>query len=277
MKKSTMNQINFMTTFLQNTNKICISFIVGLASSLLVSHPIHAATLGENLIVNGDAEQGLGDPVGNAVGANIPIIPGWTGSNDFSVLKYGATGFSFVNPLGNLVSVTLPGVDVIGPSNRGQNLFFGGASRASSSASQSIDVTSLSSVVDAGKGAFDLSGWLGGYATDEDIASLNITFLDRANQSISTASIFAPTSAQRNNITGLFFQSTKGYVPVGTRQIDVILNAAYARGRVNDSYADNLSLVITQVPEPSISGLSLLAVSSCMAWKLWRKRRQVSL
>ncbi|AFY51246.1 hypothetical protein Nos7524_5534 [Nostoc sp. PCC 7524] len=264
-----MNQIIW-----QNINKLSLSFIAGLASSILLAHPTHAATLGQNLIINGDAEQGLGDPIGDAVGADIPVILGWNTSGDFSVIKYGATGFNFVNAFGNLVSVTLPAVGVPGPSNRGQNLFFGGASRASSSASQDMDVNSLASVIDTGKAAFDLSGWLGGYDDDDDSATLNITFLDQTNQSLGIASISAPNAAERNNVTGLFLRETNGFVPVGTRQINVVLNANHAGGRVNDSYADNLSLVITQVPEPTISGLSLLIASGFIAGKLRRTRRQ---
>ena len=252
--------------------------VIACAVSATLSTPVlaattYTATLGQNLIVNGDAEQGLGDPVGDAVGADIPYIPGWTTTSNFSVIKYGATGFTFTNRFGNVVSVTLPGVDVPSPSNRGENLFFGGADRASSSASQSINVTSLASVIDAGKAAFDLSGWLGGYTTDEDIALLNITFLDQANQSLGTASISAPTPAQRNNITGLFLQSTDGFVPVGTREINVVMNANYSGGRVNDAYADNLSLLITQVPEPSVSGFILMSASCIAALKLHQKRQ----
>ncbi|WP_242053321.1 hypothetical protein [Nostoc parmelioides] len=135
-------------------------------------------------------------------------------------------------------------------------------------------MNSLASVIDLGRAAFDLSAWLGGYATDEDIASLNITFLDQNSQSLGIASISAPNAATRNNVTGLFFQSTDGYIPVGTRQINVVLNANYARGRVNDSYADNLSLIITQVPEPTISGLSLLFTGGLITWKSWLNRRK---
>ncbi|MEH2163468.1 MAG: PEP-CTERM sorting domain-containing protein [Nostoc sp.] len=68
-------------------------------------------------------------------------------------------------------------------------------------------------------------------------------------------------------------QSADGSVPVGTRQINVLLNANYARGRINDAYADNLSLVITQVPEPSISGFLLTGLSSLTALKLRRYRQ----
>ncbi|MEH2279691.1 MAG: PEP-CTERM sorting domain-containing protein [Nostoc sp.] len=269
-----MNKLTIFPLFSQAMAKIGTTLTAGLIFSLLLSNPIYAVTFGTNLIVNGDAEQGQGDPVGNAVGADIPTIPGWTLTGSFSVLKYGATGFSFTNPLGNVVNVTVPSIDIPGPSDRGLNLFFGGADRASSSASQLIDISDLASTIDAGQGRFDLSGWLGGYSTDEDSASLNITFLDQANQSLGTANITSPTVTQRNNTTGLFLRSTDGSVPVGTRQINVQLNANYARGRVNDAYADNLSLVVTKVPEPSISGLFLVGTSCLMVWKL-RKNNQI--
>ncbi|MHC5832437.1 MAG: PEP-CTERM sorting domain-containing protein, partial [Nostoc sp.] len=83
-----------------------------------------------------------------------------------------------------MVNVTVPGTDVPSPSDRGLNLFFGGADRASSSASQLIDISDLASTIDAGQGTFNLSGWLGGYSTDEDSAALNITFLGQASQSL---------------------------------------------------------------------------------------------
>ncbi|QLE58341.1 PEP-CTERM sorting domain-containing protein [Nostoc sp. TCL26-01] len=271
-----MNHIIFQKV-LPIMNKVGISVIASIASSLLLTHSTYAATLGQNLIVNGDAEQGLGDPIGDAVGTNIPLIPGWNTTGDFSVLKYGATGFNFTNALGNLVSVTLPAIDVTGPTNRGQNLFFGGAGRRSSSAFQSIDVNSLASVIDTSRAVFDLSGWLGGYATDLDIASIEITFLDQTGKPIDIdlpkPSISAPTPTQRNEITGLFFQSTNGYIPVGTRKIDVVLNAAYSRGRVNDAYADNLSLVITQVPENNVPSLMFIGVFCFAVWKLPKKHR----
>lgn len=219
-----MNKLTIFPLFSQAMTKISTSLIAGVTLSLLLSNPIYAATFATNLIVNGDAELGQGDPIGNAVGTDIPTIPGWTPTSSFSVLKYGATGFSFTNPLGNVVNVTVPGTDVPGPSDaygnpsgvRGANLFFGGADRASSSASQLIDISDLASTIDAGEGTFNLNGWLGGYSTDEDSASLNITFLDRANQSLGIASITSPTAAQRNNTTGLFLQSVDGSVPVGT-------------------------------------------------------------
>lgn len=271
-EKLSMNQLNLQNTFENLIVKIGVTLIAGISSSLLLSSPLHAATLNKNLIVNGDAEQGQGDPIGNAVGASIPAIPGWTTTGNFSVLQYQAKGFDFTTPSGQPVSVSgLPDANSPGPINRGQNLFSGGGDRGSSSASQLINVADIASIIDKGKGAFNLSGWLGGYTTDLDSAQLDISFLSQDNQSLGKASIISPTPEQRNNKTGLFFQSNKGVVPVGTKSINVVLNANYVRGRVNDAYADNLSLVVTKVPEPS-SGFFLLGTCSVMIWGLRKKR-----
>jgi hypothetical protein len=94
-----MNKLTIFPFFSQAMAKIGTTLIAGVTFSLLLSNPIYAATFGTNLIVNGDAELGQGDPIGNAVGADIPTIPGWTSTGSFSVLKYGATGFSFTHIL----------------------------------------------------------------------------------------------------------------------------------------------------------------------------------
>ncbi|MBN3922856.1 PEP-CTERM sorting domain-containing protein [Nostoc sp. NMS4] len=271
--------MNKLKTFSFKYQKIAtagIALMAVISSSILLASPTRAATLGQNLIVNGDAEQGRGDPIGNAVGTDIPFIPGWIPTNSFSVLQYGATGFKFTNPLGNIVAVSgLPDINSSGPSVRGKNLFFGGANRSSSSASQLIDIANLTSIIDAGQGAYDLSAWLGGYNTDLDNVKLSLNFLNQDGQSLNTAFITSPTPEERNNTTGLLFQSTKGFVPVGARQINVALDMNYVRGRVNDGYADNLSLVITKVPEPSISGLLLVSSSCLMVCKLRRNRQHL--
>lgn len=253
-----MNKLNILP---------CI-IATALSSSLIFSSSVDAATTGQNLIVNGNAEQGKCDPVGNAVGE---AIPGWTPTGIFSVLCYGATGFQFVNPRGDTVTVGgLPNANSPGSTNRGKAFFYGGGDRASSSASQLINISDLSSIIDGGKGAYNLSGWLGGYNNDADSAILNVSFLGQNNQSLGSTSITSPTAQQRNSVTGLFLQSTSGIVPVGTRQINVLLNADYKQGRVNDAYFDNLSFVITPVPEPSMAPMSFVGLSVFVAWKVRR-------
>ncbi|WP_414623944.1 PEP-CTERM sorting domain-containing protein [Calothrix sp. CCY 0018] len=239
---------------------LTVLLITGLALNLLSNNPLYAAVktkdavLNKNLIVNGNGEQGTCDPVGNAVGSDIPDIPAWKTTGSFSILCYGASGFEFVNNQGTSVRVSgLPDANSPGPENRGQNLFFGGADRASSSASQLINLTDLASVIDAGKGGYDLGAWLGGYDTDLDNVLLSLDFLDRDGLSLGKTNIASPTPKERNNITGLLFKSTQGILPVGSRQVNVALNMNYVRGRVNDAYADKLSFVVTKVPEPSMN------------------------
>ncbi len=273
-----MNQQNIFSRLSHNVVRIGVILITGLSSNLFTSHSLNAATLtkdavlGKNLIVNGNGEQGTCDPVGNAVGSAIPSIPAWKTTGSFSILCYGASGFEFVNNLNETVRVSgLPDANSPGPQNRGNNLFFGGADRSSSSASQLVNVTDLGSIIDTGKGVYDLGAWLGGYSTDEDNVLLSLDFLNKDGQSLGKTSISSPTPEERNNITSLLFKSTQGILPVGSRQINVALNMNYVRGRINDAYADKLSLVITQVPEPSMTPAFLVGGSFLAILKLRQK------
>lgn len=258
--------------------KLWLPFILGISWNLM---PISAsaASLGQNLIENGNAEQGGCDAVGNAIGNAIPSVPNWVSNGNFSVLCYGATGFQFVNMNGQVVQVSgLPDATVPGPTDRGKGLFFGGGDRASSSASQAIDLTELASVIDAGQAFFELSGWLGGYITDSDSPILNVSFLSDTSQPLGNISLNGLTAAERNNTTGLFLKSADGFLPIGTRQAIVKLDMNYVKGRVNDAYADDLSLVVNRVPEHSIGllPLSLLSVSGMLIRRSRRRPSQIS-
>lgn len=252
-----------------NSQKIML-IAIGLLLSL--SNSLNAAPLGQNLIVNSNAEAGNCDSVGNKIESDIPTIPGWTTTGNFSVLCYGATGFTFVNMMGQTVQVSgLPDANSPGPDDRGNNLFYGGGDRSSSAASQLIDLSDLTSLIDAGRAGYNLQGWLGGYRSDADRASLIVNFLDIAGQSLAVASIIAPTASERNDTTGLFLRVNNGVLPWGTRQLEVTLDMNYVRGRVNDSYADNLFFAVTTVPEPR-TPLVLLSLSF-LAWVGIRVRR----
>ncbi len=137
-------------------------------------------------------------------------------------------------------------------------MFFGGADRDSSSASQLINVTDLAFIIDTGEGAYNLGAWLGGYATDLDNVQNSLDFLNKDGLSLGKTSIASPAPEQRNNTTGLLFKFTQGILPVGSRQVNVALNMNYVRGRVNDGYADKLSFVVTKVPEPCMTSSFLV-------------------
>jgi len=243
-----------------------IALATGLAiSGITVSSvcaPANAAIFGSNLIVNGDAEAGIGSSDGNTV----EPIPGWTTSGNFTVVQYGASG--------GFPTSTDPG-----PSNLGLNFFAGGPNNALSSASQVIDVTSGVTAIDAGNASYNLSGFLGGFSSQGDNTTLTANFLNSSNSLLSSATISPVTAALRNNATGLLSENTLGLVPTGTRSISLQLVATRTDGAYNDGYADNLSLVLTDnttaVPEPStilgaVAGLGLIT-------GLKRKLQQISI
>jgi hypothetical protein len=210
--------------------------IVLLAGAISNLSPALAATIlfNENLIINGDAES----DVGSATGGIIGPVTGFTTVGNFTVTKYGASsGF----PL-----VTDPG-----PFDRGLNFFSGGPSNAASSAQQLINVASIASSIDLGSTRYQLSGFLGGFSSQGDHAVLTASFLDDQNAPLGFAAIGPVTNIDRNNATGLLERNTDGFVPAGTRSIEIALALTRAAGSFNDGYADNLSLKLTPVPLPA--------------------------
>jgi hypothetical protein len=201
---------------------------------LALSGAAHAASLGTNLITNGDAEAGTAS---------------WTISNGFTSVQYGASG-------------GFPDTSVSTAINGGANFFAGGPD-GTSSATQTVDVSDLASGIDAGADSITLSGFLGGFDGQADNASLTATFLSSTSASLGTVSIGPVTESDRAGATTLLFRTANGDIPVGTRSILVEIDATRVDGSYNDGYADNLSLVATQgtvtpgVPEPATITLLL--------------------
>ena len=219
------------------------------------------AQFATNLIVNSDAEAGAGSPTGDVV-----AVPGWSTTGNFTAVQYGAGG-------------GFPLLSDPGPANRGSNFFAGGPSNAASSATQTIDVSAGAANIDAGGVTYTLSGYLGGFSSQDDNATLTATFLSASNTTLGSASIGSVFAADRNNATGLLFRMDGGSLPTGVRNIGLTLNMVRQEGSYNDGYADNLSLVLTaspsSVPEPS--AYAFLAASALTgAGFLARRRKQGS-
>lgn len=186
-----------------------------------------AKNYGANLIVNPGAEDGPGDASGE-----VPVkqIPGWTMHGDIDVLPYGAHG---------VVGPTDPG-----PSNRGANLFTGGPDTPNTSASQSINISSNSSDIETNGVSYTFTGYLGGYGTQGDNATLIVQFEDHAGKVLGTAQIGPVSVADRKGQTELVQRSTTGNVPKGSVTLVVTLRMLRTFGTDNDGYADNLSLIL---------------------------------
>ncbi len=232
-----------------------------LSFAVVQANPAQAAIFGTNLIVNGDAEAGSGATNSSGV---VPV-PGWTTTGRFTAVQYGTPLF--------------PSTSSPGPSNRGSNLFAGGPNNSSSSASQLIDISAGSAVIDGVGAMFDLSGFFGGWLFQNDNAVLKASFLNASNTVLNMASIGNVRSGDRGSQTGLLERSTSGIVPTGTRKIKVDLQmnrVGSLFNSYNDGYADNLSLKLTAnptpVPEPA-SVLGLLAVGTLGAGSTALKRK----
>jgi hypothetical protein len=104
---------------------------------------------------------------------------------------------------------------------------------------------------------YNLCGWLGGYATQDDNAVLTATF-ERADATPigTTAQIGPVTEAERDGQTGLLQESTSGIVPPGATMVVLTLTMTRVEGAYNDGYADSLDLSISTsdaslIPNPS--------------------------
>jgi hypothetical protein len=181
-----------------------------------------------NLILNPGAEAAVGSSNADPV-----KTPDWTSTGEATALQYGIGGY--------------PALTDPGPPDRGKNFFAGGEDDMNSSLTQSIDVSTYGSAIDGGAVTYDLSGWLGGYSSQDDYATLTVTFLDATEKALGTAVIGPTTAKERMDNTGFVEKTKKGPVPVGTRSLKVVLAMVREEGAANDGYADNLSLIFDGV------------------------------
>ena len=201
--------------------------IDGVAVGFAPSAPPVAA-FGDNLIFNGDGEYERG----YTGYTDVPdaSLPGWSDPGYLTTVRYDSPG-------------GYPASTDPGPASRGENFFAGGWVSEDTWATWSMDVSNLSAGIDAGA-SWSLSAWLGGYADQNDAATLTASFRDDADAELATATIGPVTAADRGNATGMLERTATGAVPAGTRSITVTLAGDWSEG-FNDGYADNLSLVLT--------------------------------
>ena len=207
-----------------------VGALTGLAALFcLFPLALHAAPYGVNLIVNGNAEQGINSPTGAPLPGPTPV-PGWATSSAFTVVPYGAAG-------------GFPVASDPGPPDR-SNQFFAGGKAVASTATQDIDVSANAADINAGQVTLDLSGWLGGFASDPDVAQLSVTYLDGGSMTLGSTTIGPVNPADRNNTTGLFLRNKSAKVPANTVTLRVTLTMTRTSGAFNDGYADSLSVVL---------------------------------
>ena len=187
--------------------------------------------LGTNLLVNGDFEASAG---ASSVGYKASPVPGWNTLDTMAVVQYGARGFP---------------TRAQAPVNGGANFLSGLerhpiVSQPTWTARQRIMVYPLMSDIDAGRLSWDFSAALGGFGTERDAVSAQVEFYGDFDAALGITMLSGPSAAERGNRTGFRVGTATNLVPVGTRVIDVRLEAGHVDGVVADGYVDNVSLTL---------------------------------
>lgn len=206
-------------------------------STTTAATPTATATSG-NLLVDPGSES-VAQCSSN--GLDGMTVPGWTiTSGDPDGVCYGASG-------------GFPTSSTPGSPTRGAQFFAGGGT-GNSALSQTIDVSAAASAIDAGGVPAIMSGWLGGWSSQNDRVGMTATFQNASGASLGTAAIAAVTNKDRGNTTEFLSRAVSSTLPKGTRSVRVDLNFTWTSGSTTDGYADDLSLTIgASVPTPALT------------------------
>lgn len=208
-------------------------------------------SMSQNLLVDPGFEKA--DPSGS--GYSGVTIPGWTETGTPTVIPYGA-------PLGYPSPVAFPFPTASGIFGFPQAIpgggdnFAGGGPVATSSISQTVDVTG------AGGTAYNLSADLGGQGWNPSYASTQVTFYDADGHALGSASLNPVTVWDRLGFTGFQERDITGTVPVGATSAQVTTTFTDKNGflgNYNGGYADNESFT---VGDPSLTPAALTPPAS---------------
>ena len=134
----------------------------------------------------------------------------------------------------------------------GKAYFYGGADcdgAETHAITQTVGLAELASEIDTGRARFALCGDFGGYAEQNDAASLTVTFLGESGAAVESVTIGGVTAADRQNVTRLLSRRAAGDVPERTRVVRFTLTfTKEVAGTSNDGSADNLSFVVSLGP-----------------------------
>lgn len=181
-----------------------------------------------NLVPDGDAES--------------PYAPYWHDNEGFTqILSYGAD-------CGGMCEFPSPYVQ--GPALRGNKFFYMGSTDNHVNGTNMwldtpISLAPIQAAVNSGKVRYILSGYFGGAETKIDTAQLHMFFEDESGSLKGEAIVGDVMPADRQYKTGLIYREKTGYIPRGTRSINLLLQSGHLSGsHWRTGYADNLSLIL---------------------------------
>jgi hypothetical protein len=206
-----------------------LSRVGGVFGCLCVATAAQAQVFNTNLVTN----PGFEDGPASADGSTVVAPTGWTSIGSATVVPYSVGG-------------QFPGVASPGPDDRGNQFVAGGPTSALAQLFQTIDLTAYASVIDAGGIGFQLSAFLGGFGTQDDIARVIVVWADANSSSLRTDTLVGPSAAVRAGVTGLSQYWTVSGVPANTRQVLVTVTMSRVIGPYNNAYVDNVGLELTR-------------------------------
>jgi hypothetical protein len=194
-----------------------------LAAALLLAAPASADLPPGNLVVNPGAEAG---PAATDSSAQVPL-PGWTVTGSLTAVAYGTSGFLTTDDAARF--------------GGGAKFFAGGPDGDVNTASQLINVSGAAPEITKGVTG-TLSALIGGYATQDDSATVSAQPLNAAGTPIAPPTVLpAVSQADRQGTTNLLPRTARVSIPLDTRLIAVTISATRTAGQYNDGYVDNVS------------------------------------
>jgi hypothetical protein len=107
--------------------------------------------------------------------------------------------------------------------------------------SQTTSLIAYANDIDNGNVLFNLSAWMGGWAGQNDSASVSIYFQNSASQIIGNRTTIGPIlDTDRGGITATVFRQITGSVPVNTRWVTTNVNMTKYSGADDDGSIDNI-------------------------------------
>jgi hypothetical protein len=209
--------------------------------------------MSQNLLVNPGFE--VADP--SVSGYSGVTIPGWTETGTPTVIPYGTPRPFFPSPA-SFPFPNLPkflGFPQHAPPGGGNN-FAGGGPVATSTISQTVDLTGAAGT------PYTLSADLGGRLLNPSAASVQVTFLSSTGAVLGTGSTGSVTLLNRLGFTEFQPREISGMIPAGTTSAVVtttFTDRCPILGHYNDAYADNVSFT---VGDPSLTPAPLTVPTS---------------
>jgi hypothetical protein len=113
---------------------------------------------------------------------------------------------------------------------------------------QTVNLNAYSNDIDNANVLFNLSAWSGGWAGQNDSASVSIYFRNSASQIIGNRITIGPVlDIDRGGITATIFRQETDLVPVNSRWVTVSVNMKRYNGYYNDGSVDNIRFELNRI------------------------------